>query len=157
MEAKEIYNSAGVLKGVDSLDQWLQNVDRYRSGEQTLKTFHGFSMRRKYNAPVSQSDERQNFRVPRRLSAMNDIELWMADDSKAGRSVIIAYQGLEHRAAGGPPPAGKAKVSAELHGFQFPDAKDTEYDVRWVHRRKSKSHSKGRRLQKAEEERLVAK
>lgn len=157
MEAKEIYNSAGVLKGVDSVDQWLQNLDRYRSGEQTLKTFHGFSMRRKYNAPVSQSDERQNFRAPRRLSAMNDIELWMADDSKVGRSVIIAYQGLEHRAAGGPPPVGKAKVSAELHRLQFPDAKDMEYDVRWVHRRKSKSHSKGRRLQKAEEERLVAK
>lgn len=31
--------------GVDSVDQWLQQVDRYRSGELTLKTFHGFSMR----------------------------------------------------------------------------------------------------------------
>lgn len=34
-----------LIPGVDSVDQWLQNVDRYRSGEQSLKTFHGFSMR----------------------------------------------------------------------------------------------------------------
>jgi len=156
-EAKEIYTSAGALKGVDSVDQWLQNVDRYQSGEQTLKTFHGFSMRRKYNAPVSQGDERQSFRAPRRLSMMNDIDLWMPDDSKVGFNVIISYQGLEHRAAGGGQPAGKAQVTASgMQKLQFPDA-DMEYDVRWVHRRKSKSHSKGRRLQKAEEDKLLAK
>eukprot|EP00434_Breviolum_minutum_P044449 symbB.v1.2.039702.t2/scaffold6734.1/size19123/1 len=88
---------------------------------------------------------------------MNDIDLWMPDGSKVGFNVIISYQGLEHRAAGGGQPAGKAKVTAsEMQKLQLPDA-DMEYDVRWVHRRKSKSHSKGRRLQKAEEDKLLAK
>lgn len=159
LEEKEIYSSAGVLKGVDQVDQWLLYVDRCSSDEQTLKSFYGFSMRRKSNAPVAQSDERQAFRAPRRLTAMNDIELWMADTSKATRSCVIAYQGLEHRSAGGgqAAPAGKTKVTAgELQSLQFPGGSELDHDIRWVHRRKSKSHSKGRRLQKAEEERLHA-
>ena len=50
---------------MDSVDQWLQNIERYSSGEQQLKSFHGFAMRRKYNTPVAQSDERQSFRLGR--------------------------------------------------------------------------------------------
>ncbi|CAJ1462126.1 unnamed protein product, partial [Effrenium voratum] len=97
MEALEIYKSAGAMKGAESVDEWLRNLERYATGELNLKTFHGFSMRRKYTAPVAQADERQSIRQPRKLSALQDIDVMTADNTKATRSYIVSYQGLEHR------------------------------------------------------------
>eukprot|EP00439_Symbiodinium_sp_Y106_P009521 s7083_g1.t1 len=153
-EAKEIYEAAGAGAGAESVDNWLQSIEKYAKGELKIRSFHGFSMRRTYGTPVAaQPEQHQSFKPPRRIGNINDIEIITADDSKATRATIIVYQGLEHRSAGGGapgPPAKKVHVP-ELEAFGLSADKDLEYDVRWVQRRKSKSHSKGRRLQTADE------
>ncbi|CAE7283677.1 RPL35 [Symbiodinium natans] len=156
-EAKEIYEAAGAGKGADSVDEWLQSIEKYAKGELKIRNFHGFSMRRTYGTPVAaQREQRQSFKPPRRLGNINDIELMIADDSKTTRSTIIIYQGLEHRSGVASQTATKKVTAAELEAFGVSADKDLEYDVRWVHRHKSKNYSKGKRLQVSDEALLAA-
>mmetsp|Transcript_25182 Transcript_25182/g.44347 ORF Transcript_25182/g.44347 Transcript_25182/m.44347 type:complete len:157 (+) Transcript_25182:1-471(+) len=148
------------MKGADSVDAWLETIGKYASGALKIRSFHGFSMSRGYGTPMeSQEDQKQSFRPPRQGPLLNDIDILTADDSKAGQSSIVLYLGLEHRSAGAPPPppsAAKRVTAGELAAFGLSTEKELEYDVRWVHRRKSKSHSKGKRLQTADEAAMLA-
>ncbi|CAJ1363562.1 unnamed protein product [Effrenium voratum] len=134
MEALEIYKSAGAMKGAESVDEWLRNLERYATGELNLKTFHGFSMRRKYTAPVAQADERQSIRQPRKLSALQDIDVMTADNTKATRSYIVSYQGLEHRSgvASQQAPASKQKATAAAFSMFQLEEKETDYAIRFL-------------------------